>query len=75
MIVRIQLRQGRPLGRTRGKNRHFALAFGALLIAMTILRPRGLLPQPPTPMEDRAEELAEQDAERVKTVENGAVLT
>jgi branched-chain amino acid transport system permease protein len=51
------------------------LAFGALLIAMTILRPRGLLPQPPTPMEDRAEELAEQDAERLKTVGTGAALS
>ena len=37
------------------------LAFGALLIAMTILRPRGLLPQPPTPLEDRAAELAARD--------------
>ncbi len=54
------------------------LAFGALLIAMTILRPRGLLPQPPTPMEDRAaelsgetEQIADPDAKRLQ-VETGA---
>jgi len=44
------------------------LAFGALLIAMTILRPRGLLPQPPTPLENRAKELAT----RAETVKEGA---
>lgn len=33
------------------------LAFGALLVAMMLLRPGGLLPQPPQPMEARARQL------------------
>jgi len=40
------------------------LAFGALLIAMTILRPRGLLPQPPTLLEDRASDLVAKSREQ-----------
>lgn len=37
MIVRIQLRQGRPVRRTRGKNRQLALASGALLIPASLM--------------------------------------
>lgn len=37
MIVRIQLRQGRPLRRTGGKNRQLALASGALLIPASLM--------------------------------------
>jgi hypothetical protein len=37
MIVRIQLRQGHPLRRTRGKNRQLALASGALLIPASLM--------------------------------------
>jgi hypothetical protein len=37
MIVRIQLRQGHPLRRTRGKNRQLALACGALLIPAALM--------------------------------------
>jgi len=37
MIVRIQLRQGQPVRRTRGKNREVALAFGALLIPASLM--------------------------------------
>jgi hypothetical protein len=37
MIVRIQLRQGHPLRRTRGKNRELALACGALLIPAALM--------------------------------------
>jgi ABC-type branched-subunit amino acid transport system permease subunit len=38
------------------------LAFGALLVAMMLLRPGGLLPQPPQPMEARARGLKENKA-------------
>lgn len=34
------------------------MAFGALLVAMVILRPKGLLPMPPTQLQERARELA-----------------
>jgi ABC-type branched-subunit amino acid transport system permease subunit len=34
------------------------MAFGALLVAMMLLRPSGLLPEPPEPMEHRAQVLA-----------------
>ena len=37
MIVRIHLRQGRGLRKTRGKNRHLALAGGALLIPASLM--------------------------------------
>ena len=37
MIVRIHLRQGHPLRRTRGKNRQLALASGALLIPASLM--------------------------------------
>ena len=37
MIVRIQLRRGHPLRRTRGKNRRLALACGALLIPASLM--------------------------------------
>jgi len=37
MIVRIQLRQGHPLRKTRGKNRQLALASGALLIPASLM--------------------------------------
>lgn len=37
MIVRIQLRQGQVLSRARGKNRHLALASGALLIPASLM--------------------------------------
>ena len=37
MIVRIHLRQGRPLRKTRGKNRRLALASGALLIPAALM--------------------------------------
>ena len=37
MIVRLQLRQGHPLRRTRGKNRRLALASGALLIPASLM--------------------------------------
>src|ERR1700683_1311146 len=37
MIVRIQLRQGQPLRRARGKNRQLALASGALLIPASLM--------------------------------------
>ena len=37
MIVRIQLRHGHPLRRTRGKNRQLALASGALLIPAALM--------------------------------------
>jgi len=37
MIVRIQLRQGHALRKTRGKNRHLALAGGALLIPASLM--------------------------------------
>jgi len=34
------------------------LVFGALLVAMVIIRPRGLLPEPPTELSDRARRLS-----------------
>ena len=34
------------------------LVFGALLVTMVIIRPRGLLPEPPTELSDRARRLA-----------------
>jgi hypothetical protein len=37
MIVRIQLRRGHPLRKTRGKNRQLALASGALLIPASLM--------------------------------------
>ena len=37
MVVRIRLRKGPPVKRTRGKNRHLALAFGALLIPGSLM--------------------------------------
>ena len=37
MIVRIHLRQGHPLCKTRGKNRRLALACGALLIPASLM--------------------------------------
>jgi hypothetical protein len=37
MIVRIRLKQGRPVRRKRGKNRHLALAFGALLVPAALM--------------------------------------
>lgn len=37
MIVRIHLRYGHPLRRTRGKNRQLALASGALLIPAALM--------------------------------------
>jgi len=37
MIARIRLKQGGPVRRTRGKNRHLALAFGALLIPASLM--------------------------------------
>lgn len=37
MIVRIQLRQGLALRKTRGKNRRLALACGALLIPASLM--------------------------------------
>ncbi|MHB8625157.1 MAG: branched-chain amino acid ABC transporter permease [Aggregatilineales bacterium] len=40
------------------------LAFGALLITMMIVRPRGLLPQPPTLLESRAQGLKAKSPEQ-----------
>jgi len=37
MIARIRLKQGGPVRRKRGKNRHLALAFGALLIPASLM--------------------------------------
>jgi len=37
MIVRIRLGTGRPIQRKLGKNRHLALAFGALLIPASLM--------------------------------------
>ena len=37
MIVRIHLRKGHPLRKTRGKNRQLALATGALLIPASLM--------------------------------------
>ena len=37
MVVRIRLQRGRPLGRKQGKNRHLALAFGALLVPAALM--------------------------------------
>jgi hypothetical protein len=37
MIVRIQFRQGPRLGKAPGKNRHLALAGGALLIPVSLM--------------------------------------
>lgn len=37
MLVRIRLRKGRPVQRKRGKNRHLALAGGALLIPVSLM--------------------------------------
>jgi hypothetical protein len=37
MIVRIQLGTGRPIQRKLGKNRHLALAFGALLGPVSLM--------------------------------------
>lgn len=37
MIVRIHLRQGHSLRRTRGKNRHLALASAAMLIPASLM--------------------------------------
>jgi hypothetical protein len=37
MVVRIRLRKGPPVKRKRGKNRHLASAFGALLIPGSLM--------------------------------------
>jgi hypothetical protein len=37
MIVRVRLRKGPPVKRKRGKNRHLALAGGALLIPASLM--------------------------------------
>jgi hypothetical protein len=37
MIARIRLRRGRPIQRRRGKNRHVALAFAALLVPASLM--------------------------------------
>jgi hypothetical protein len=37
MVVRIRLQRGRPVARRQGKNRHLALAFGALLAPATLM--------------------------------------
>ena len=37
MILRIRLRRGRPIQRKQGKNRHVALAFGALLTPLALM--------------------------------------
>lgn len=37
MILRVRLQQGRPIQRKHGKNRHVALAFGALLIPAALM--------------------------------------
>jgi hypothetical protein len=37
MVVRIRLQTGRPLERKQGKNRHLALAFGALLVPAALM--------------------------------------
>jgi hypothetical protein len=37
MILRVRLQQGRPIQRKQGKNRHVALAFGALLIPASLM--------------------------------------
>ena len=37
MVVRIRLHTGRPVERRRGKNRHLALAGGALLIPVSVM--------------------------------------
>src|SRR5215471_17119255 len=37
MVVRIRLRKGPPVTRKRGKNRHLALACGALLIPASLM--------------------------------------
>jgi branched-chain amino acid transport system permease protein len=38
------------------------MAFSVLLVAMMVLRPTGLLPEPPQPMEHRAKQLAKDEA-------------
>jgi hypothetical protein len=37
MILRIRLPRGRPIERRNGKNRHIALAFGALLTPLALM--------------------------------------
>lgn len=37
MIARIRLNRGRPIQRRRGKNRHVALAVGALLVPLALM--------------------------------------
>ena len=37
MLIRIRLQTGRPVQRRRGKNRHLALAGGALLIPVSLM--------------------------------------
>ena len=37
MILRVRLGQGRPIQRKLGKNRHIALAFGALLTPLALM--------------------------------------
>jgi hypothetical protein len=37
MVVRIRFHKGRPVARKRGKNRHLASAFGALLIPASLM--------------------------------------
>lgn len=37
MILRIRLHRGRPIQRTRGKNRHVALALGSLMYPLALM--------------------------------------
>jgi hypothetical protein len=37
MVLRIKLQRGRPIQRKRGKNRHIALALGALLTPIALM--------------------------------------
>lgn len=46
------------------------LVFGALLVAMVIIRPRGLLPEPPTELSDRARRLAASRAASNQEIES-----
>ena len=37
MILRVRLRQGQPIQRKQGKNRHVALAFGGLMTPLALM--------------------------------------
>jgi hypothetical protein len=37
MVLRIKLQRGRPIQRKQGKNRHVALALGALLVPLALM--------------------------------------